>query len=49
MTIELVMGMDITNIPWNTETGDLMHLVAACIIPLPKADADGRCGIVHAS
>jgi uncharacterized linocin/CFP29 family protein len=49
LTIELVMGMDITNIPWNTEVGDLMHLVAACMIPLPKADADGRCGIVHAS
>lgn len=48
-TIQLGVGMDITNIPWNTETGDLMHIVAACMIPLPKADGNGNCGIVHYS
>lgn len=48
-TVELVVGMDVTNIPWNTETGDLKQIIAACFIPLIKADADGRSGIVHMS
>jgi hypothetical protein len=49
LTVELVIGMDVTNLPWNTETGDLQHLVTACMVPLLKADVDGKCGIVHMS
>lgn len=49
-TVEYVMGMDITNIPWESLGGfELNHMVAAIMLPRLKSDQDGRCGIVHLS
>jgi len=49
-TVEMVIGMDITNVPWESPGGfTLHHKVMAIMVPRLKADQDGRCGIVHAS
>ena len=48
-TIQLCIGLDITNIPWNTPVGSLNMIVAACMIPKIKIDQAGQCGVVHFS
>jgi len=49
-TVEIVIGMDITNVPWDSPGGFyLNHKVLAIMVPRIKADQDGRCGIVHCS
>jgi len=47
-TVEIVIGMDITNIPWESPGGfELNQLVLAIMVPRIKSDDDGRCGVAH--
>lgn len=48
-TIQLAVGLDITNIPWNTPVGSLNMIVAACMIPKIIVDQNSQTGIVHYS
>lgn len=49
-TVEEVIGLDITNVPWEGPGGFyLHHKILAIMLPRLKSDQDGRCGIVHAS
>jgi uncharacterized linocin/CFP29 family protein len=49
-TVEMIIGMDVTNVPWDSPGGFyLNHKVMAIMVPRIKADQDGRCGIVHCS
>lgn len=49
-TVEMVIGQDIINVPWESPGGfTLYHKVLAIMVPRLKADQDGRCGIVHMS
>jgi len=49
-TVEIVIGLDVTNIPWEGPGGfTLHHKIVAIMVPRLKADQEGRCGIVLAS
>lgn len=49
-TIREVIGMDITTIQWEEEGGMEFHFkVMAILVPQPRVDINGNCGIVHGS
>jgi hypothetical protein len=49
-TIRLVVGMDITMVEWTTHGGLRHHYkIMTIMVPQPRADQNGRCGIVHYS
>jgi hypothetical protein len=49
-TVQIVDGMQPTNVPWETKGGLVQHmLVMAIMVPRLRADKSGRCGIVHFS
>ena len=47
MTLQVVVGMPVSNIPWEGASPfePLHHKVIGCILPRPRVDQDGRCGI----
>lgn len=48
--IQIVIGMQPTNVQWQTDGGLLNHFKTMCImIPRLRADQDGNCGIAHYS
>jgi uncharacterized linocin/CFP29 family protein len=49
-TMREVIGMDITNVSWESIDGFTLHFKTMCImVPQPRADQNGNCGIVHGS
>lgn len=47
-TVRMIMGMQPTNVEWQTEGGMIFHfMVMAIMVPQIRADQDGNCGIVH--
>ena len=49
-TIRLIIGLQPTNVEWETKGGMISHFkVMTIMVPQIRADQDGNCGIVHAS
>jgi hypothetical protein len=49
-TIRMVMGLQPTTVEWETLGGMITHYkVMSIMVPQPRADQDGNCGIVHYS
>ncbi|UCE65940.1 MAG: encapsulin [Candidatus Zixiibacteriota bacterium] len=47
-TARIVIGMQPTNVEWQTEGGMIFHFkVMAIMVPQLRADDNGNCGIVH--
>lgn len=49
-TIRMVIGLQVQTVEWTTEGGFVTHFkVLTIMVPQPRADQDGQCGIVHLS
>ena len=49
-TIREVVGLDVTTLEWEEQGGMIMeYKVMAIMVPQPRADQNGRCGIIHGS
>ena len=47
-TFREVVGMDLTTVQWETQGGmEINFKVMAIMVPQPRADHNGNCGIVH--
>ena len=45
--IRVVMGMDLTPVEWSVEGGMALNFkTMAIMVPQPRCDYDGRCGII---
>lgn len=49
-TFREIIGLDFTTVQWETQGGmELNYKVMAIMVPQPRADINGNCGIVHGS
>jgi uncharacterized linocin/CFP29 family protein len=46
-TIDIAMGQDISNIPWQTSVMETEYKVFMAGAPRIKSDKDGKCGVAH--